>query len=133
MAKSGRMTRVNIAAELGVNRTTLWRWAKEHEDLEQILIAGDTCNEAYLSDLLLQIGEGKVKGNPTAILAILNRQHGWKGAEGGSGNTYIQNNIQNNVSLTNNQINDELQKYLEKMGVKNLTEFQAEIIDVEPT
>lgn len=124
---SGRRSFVQVAAELGIGRTTLWRWAKESPELEAELEVGKTKGESHLTDVLYKIGTGEMKGNPTAIAMILNNVYGWKSGNDG-GNTYVQNNI----SLTYNQINDELQKYLDKMGVRNLKEFQENIIDVDP-
>jgi hypothetical protein len=132
MMAKGNMTDVQISAALDISRTTLWRWAKEYDDVKTELEIGDTKGESHLTDILYKIGTGEMKGNAMAILAILNKQHGWRGTEGGSGNTYVQNNFNGNVSLTYTQINEDLQKYLDKMGVRNLTELQADIIDVTP-
>lgn len=130
MMATGQTTMTQVAAGIGVDRTTLWRWSKEYPEIEQELNIGKTVGEAHLTDVLYQIATGKLKGNPTAAMMILNNCYGWRsgsGENGGSGNTYIQNNI----SLTYDQINDELQKYLDKMGVRNLKDLQDSIIEGE--
>lgn len=123
MVSSGSVKSLaHVAAAFGVTKQTLKHWAKEDPELNTELQIVNTANEAHLIDILYGLGTGEMKGSPTAIMMLASNLHGWKSSTGG-GHTEININAEN-VTLSYSEINTELQKYLDKMGVKHLGELE---------
>jgi len=126
---AGQKSKAQIARSFGVSESTLRNWSKEDPEFKSALDIVHTAGEAHLTDLLYQMATGEVKGNVTAATVLLNNIYGWRNPSAGN-NTAININAEI-VNLSYDQITSELQKYLDKMGVRNLAELESNIIDVE--
>ena len=129
------LTKVEAAVELGIARSTMYEWAKEHKEFAKAFQFGQDCALAYNIKLMRMGALGQIpKYNVTAHNSIMNNmfREDWnRNPEMNQGNKTI--NI-NNMNVLQDKSIDELVTYIENISetpvIKDVVDLK--VYDNEP-
>lgn len=94
---------MQMARDLKISRSTLYKWAEDHEEFKEALTKATEWGEAALEDTVALGMMGQIRGfNATAAAMLANRRYGkeWSNREGG-GNTATNITINGNMAVLN--------------------------------
>ena len=64
------ITKAGMALELGITKSTLWLWTKEHPEFSNAMKEAEQGMEEHFRDLFQRQAEGECKGSTTAAIFL---------------------------------------------------------------
>lgn len=117
--------------ELGISRSTFYKWQRENQDFANAVADGLTYGESVHEEIIKGMAQGSIKGGSVAAYQMYMRNvHGWDRNQG-DGNTHnTQINI-NSMNVLQDKSTEDLLEYIRDMQDEIKPMLEADIIDVE--
>lgn len=72
-------SKTSVAADLGINRDTLYQWCKDYPEFSDTIKKGEIMTEAYWENILRESAIGKrPNANPTLLIFIMKSRFRWR-------------------------------------------------------